>query len=228
MLFKKSESGVEDARRKQMGAATATAEAVLEQYGKLQADRARLLDLIETAGRRLGPLESEKQRLLVRIADGDRSASSRADHLDEQKIQCEREIGGLKIKLAEVEGALVSLNEPRRAIYEKTANEARAKRFAEAKKFVEDHVWNLQARYRTLCRERAELSTELLRIATDPTLEQAQRSQLLTIAVAGQHSLVALHLNERWSHPGGPLAQLSLSIVPMRPPDEKKPLEILK
>jgi chromosome segregation ATPase len=209
-----------------MGAATA--EAVLGQYDKLQADRAKLLDLIETAGRRLAQLESEKQRLLVRIADGDRAASSHADHLDEQKIQCEREIGGLKIKLAEVEGALVSLNEPRRAIYEKTANEARAKRFAEAKKFVEDHVWNLHARYRALCRERAELSEELLRITIDPALDQAQRSQLITVATTGQASLVPLHINERWTYRGGPLARLDVAIVPMRPPDDKKELEILK
>jgi hypothetical protein len=209
-----------------MGAATA--EAVLGQYDKLQADRTKLLDLIRAGETKLGSLASEKQRLLVRIADGDWSATSRADHLDEQKIQGEREIGGLRIKLSEVEAALTALNEPRRAFYEKTANEARAKRFAEAKKFVEDHVWNLQARYRMLCRERAELSEELLRITTDPALDQAQRSQLLTIATVGQSSLVPLHINERWSYRGGPLARLDIPVVPMRPPDDKKELEILR
>jgi chromosome segregation ATPase len=207
-----------------MGAATATA--VLEQWEKLQGDRARLLDLLETAGRRLAQLDAEKQRLLPRIADRDRSASSRADDLDEQKIQCEREIGGLKIKLAEVEGALVSLNEPRRAFYEKSANEARAKHFAEAKQFIEDHVYNLHARYRILCRERADLSEKLLQITRDHVLDESQRSQLLTIAVVGEKSLVPLHINERWSYPGGSLARLTLPIVPMRPPDDKKHLEI--
>jgi hypothetical protein len=212
-----------------MGAATAVEpDVILERFDKLTADRAKLVDLIETAGRRLAQLDAEKQRLLPRIADGDRSANSRADHLDEQKIRGEREIGGFRIQLAEVEASLVALNEPRRAIYEKSANEARAKHFAEAKQFIEDHVYNLQAHYRILCRERAELSEKLLQVACDHVLDESQRSQLLTIATLGQSALTTLRINERWSYPGGPLTQLSLPIVPMRPPDEKKHLEILR
>ena len=96
------------------------------------------------------------------------------------------------------------------------------------RQFIENHVYNLHARYRTLCRDRAELNDKLLQITRDHVLDESQRAQLLTIAVVGEKSLVPLHINERWSYPGGPLAQLSLPIVPMRPPDDKKSLEILK
>ncbi|MGB8799439.1 MAG: hypothetical protein WCC97_02025 [Candidatus Acidiferrales bacterium] len=209
-----------------MGAATA--EAVIGQYDKLQADRAKLLDLIQEGERKLGTLASEKQRLLVRIADGDRAASSRADHLDEQKIQCEREIGGLQIKLGEVNAALAPLSESRKAIYQEQADETRRKHFADLKAGLEIDLHNREARYRIECRARFELSEKLARIDVDPVLDEPQRNFLRTMVFQKEHSLGPVWLNERWQLARGPLKESMSRIVPAKPPEENKSLEILK
>ena len=209
-----------------MGAATA--EAVIGQCDKLQADREKLLDLIQESERKLGTLASEKQRLLVRIADGDRAASSRADHLDEQKIQCEREIGGLQIKLAEIHAALAPLSERRKTIYQEQADENRRKHFADLKAGLEIDLHNREARYRIECRARFELSEKLFRIDSDPVLDEAQRNFLRTMVFQKESSLGPAWMNERWRLARGPLKESMLRIVPAMPPEEKKALEILK
>jgi hypothetical protein len=212
-----------------MGAATAVEPAVIiERFDGLTADRAKLLNLIEAAERKLGALASEKQRLLVRIADGDRAASSRADHLDEQKIQCEREIGGLQIKLGEINAALAPLSERRKSIYQEQADENRRKHFADLKAGLEMDLHNREARYRIECRARFELSEKLFRIDSDPVLDEAQRNFLRTMVFQKENSLGTAWMNERWQLARGPLRESMLRVVPAKPPEEKKSLEILK
>lgn len=211
-----------------MGATAVAPEVILGQYEQLTADRANLLDQLETANRKLGALASEKQRLLPRIADGDRSASARADQLDAQKIHGEREVDGLKIKLAEVDAAIAALNEPRRQIYQSRAEENRRKHFVEAREAIETRLYNLQARYRTLCRERFELSQHLFRMSSDGALDEGQRNYLRTLVAQAESALVPLCINERWEHARGPLSEATLRIFPAKPPEDKKALEILK
>jgi chromosome segregation ATPase len=212
----------------QMGAIAAAPEVLLEQYDKLTRYRARLVDQIDQAETRLSTLESERQALLPRVADGDKSASMHADLLDTAKLHGQRQIDGLKIKLAEVEGAIAGLNEPRRAIYEKSANEARAKHFAELKQAIETRLYNVHARYRTQCRERFELSEQLFRIASDPALDEGQKNFLRTMVAQAEADLVPLWINERWELARGPLSEIKLRIFPAKPSDDKRHLEELK
>jgi hypothetical protein len=211
-----------------MAVATLAPEALLGKYDQLTVERAKLADLIETSERQLAALESEKQRLLPRIADGDRSASSRADQIDSQKVQLEREIGGRKIKLGEMTAAIVELNGPRNAIFQKRADEAKAKRFAEAKEFVEAKIHNFAARYRAMCRERFELGEELHRISFDLILDESQKSFLLSSVVSNQMQVTnTARVNERWTQARALRAPLPLQIMAEKPPDDKRHLEIL-
>jgi chromosome segregation ATPase len=211
-----------------MGATAVAPEAVLERYDQLTKDRARLVDQVDQAEARAGTLESERQTLLPRIAEGDKSATARADSLDREKVQAQRTLDGLRMKLSDLDRSIAEISGPRNEIFEKRSTESRRRRFAEAKKFLADRVWNIHARYRILCRERAELSEELLRISQDPALDQAQRAELLAFVMAGQSSLGPLHINERWTRSGGPLSQLTLPVVPWTPPDALRDLEELK
>jgi chromosome segregation ATPase len=213
-----------------MGAITAVAPetAILERYDQLTKDRARLVDRIDQAETRLGTLESERQNLLPRVADGDKSASTHAALLDTGKIHMQRQLDGLRMKLGDMDRSIAEISGPRNEIFERRARESRRQRFDEAKKFLEDRVWNIHARYRTLCRERAELSEELHRIAWDPALDQAQRAQLLSFVTVGQSALGPLHINEGWTRSRGPLTQLPLPVVPSTPPDSLRHLEELK
>jgi hypothetical protein len=212
-----------------MGAtAVAPEEAVLARYDQLGKGRARLVDQIDQAETRVGTLERERQILLPRIAEGDKSASARADSLDREKVQVQRTLEGLRMKLGDLDRSIAEISGPRNEIFEKRSAESRRRRYVEAKKFLGDRVWNIHARYRTLCRERAELSEELLRISHDPALDQAQRAELLSFVTAGQGSLGPLHINERWVRSGGPLSQLTLPVVASAPPDSLRHLEELK
>lgn len=220
--------GDSKSQEEKMGATAVAPEAVLERYDQLAKDRARLLDQIDQAEAKVGTLESERQKLLPKISEGDKSASAHADFLDAAKIPAQRTLEGLRMKLGDLDCSIAQLAGPRNEIFENRAAETRRQRFEQAKKFLEDRVWNIRARYRTLCRERAELSDELWRIAHDPALNQAQRAELLSFVMVGQSSLGALHINERWTRSGGPLTQLTLPVVPSTPPDSLRHLEELK
>jgi chromosome segregation ATPase len=211
-----------------MVAAAMAPEALLGRYGQLTVERAKLSDLIETSERQLSALEGEKQRLLPRIADGDKAASSRADQIDSQKVQLEREIGGRKIRLNEMTAAIAELNEPRKAILQKRVDEAKAKRFAEAKEFVETKINNFAARYRAMCRERFELGEELHKIGLDPMLDEAQKSFLLSFVIANQMQVTnTARVNERWEPARALRTPLQLPIMASKPPHDKRNLEIL-
>src|ERR1700722_14267874 len=119
-----------------MVAAAMAPEAILGKYEQLVKDRAKLCDLIETAERKMNTLSAEKQNLLKAIAEGDRRASARADEIDKQRTHVDREIGGLRIKLTEFDGAIGELDGPRRAIFQQRADHEKAKRFSDAKAFL--------------------------------------------------------------------------------------------
>jgi chromosome segregation ATPase len=211
-----------------MGATAVATDTLLEQYDKLTRDRARLVDQIDQAEARLGTLESERQNLLPRVADGDKSASMHADLLDTGKVQTQRQLDGLRMKLGDLDRSIAQMNGQRNEIFQKRAEKSRRLRFEEAKKFLEARVWNLHARYRILCRERAELGEELFRIDSDTSLDQAQRAQLLSFVMAGQSSLGPLHINEAWTRSRGPLGDLVFPVRPSTPPDSLRHLEELK
>lgn len=211
-----------------MVAAAMAPEALLGRYEQLVKDRAKLSDLIETSERQSSALEGEKQRLLPRIAEGDKAASSRADQIDSQKVQLEREIGGRKIKLGEMSAAIAELDGPRAAILQKRADETKAKRFAEAKEFVETKVQNFAARYRAMCRERFELGEELHKISLDPVLDEAQKAHLSSFVIQNQMQVTnTARINEHWEPARALRAPLPLQVMAAKPPDDKRHLEIL-
>lgn len=213
-----------------MGAIAAVApEAVLERYEQLTKDRARLADRIGQAEEKIGALESERQQLLPRISDGDRSASARADSLDREKVEMQRQLDGLRMKLGDLDRQIAELAGPRHEIYQKRTEEERRRKFESYMGRIQKHSRNVIAHWRAACRERFQEGELLFEALTDLSLTEAERSELVSAAVMAETSQSAAALNEAWVNARGPLRPLQrLIISASKPPDGLKHLEELK
>jgi len=212
-----------------MVAAAMAPEAILGKYEQLVKDRAKICDLIETAERKMNTLAGEKQGLLKAIADGDRRSSARADEIDKQRTHVDREIGGLRIKLTEFDGAIAELNGPRQAVFQERADQAKAKRFSDAKASLEIRLHNAQAHYRSACRELYEASEELYRHQADPLLDEPQRALMMSSFLMDLANAVnTSRVNEHWKHARGPVRPVQVPLVAAKPPEHKKHLENIR
>jgi small-conductance mechanosensitive channel len=206
--------GIEE---EQMGAIAAEPEAaVLERFDQLARDRARLVDQIDQAEAKIGTLESERQILLPRVADGDKSASLHADLLDTGKVQMQRQIDGLRMKLGDMDRSIAEISGPRNEIFESYRER------------IGKHSHNQAAHWRAACRARFEASETIFESQTDPSLTERDRIELLSEASQAQNSQGGATWNEHWENARGSLGAWKQPIVASKPPDDKKHLEELK
>jgi hypothetical protein len=214
----------------QMGAIAAAApEAVLlERYDQLTRDRARLVDQIDQVEARIGALESERQGLLPRIAEGRNSASARADSIDADKIHMQRQIDGLRMNLGDTDRSIAEISRPRNEIFERRAQESRRQRVESYRVRIRKHSHNEIAHWRSACRERWELSEAVYEVESDPSLTERDRTELLSEAAMAESNTGGVVWNERWVNARGSLGAWKQPIVAAKPPDEKKHLEELK
>jgi chromosome segregation ATPase len=212
-----------------MGAtAVAPETAILERYDQLTKDRARLVDQIDQAETRRGTLESERQSLLPRVADGDKSASTHADLLDAGKIAMQRQIDGLRMKLGDVDRAIAEISGPRNEIFERRAQESRRQRVQAYRERIRKYSHNEIAHWRGACRERFELSEAVYQAESDPSLTERDRIELLSEAAMAESAQAGAVWNEHWENARGSLGPWRQPIVAAKPPDDKKHLEELK
>jgi hypothetical protein len=211
-----------------MGATAVAPEAVLERYDQLAKDRARLVDQIDQAEARVGTLEGERQNLLPRIAEGDKSASVRADSLDHEKVQMQRQVDGLRMKLGDVDLSIAQLAGPRNEIFEKRAEESRRRRVESYRERIGKHAHNEIAHWRAACRERFHKSELLFEAGIDPSLSERDKNELLSEALQLESSQNGVAWNEHWQNARGSLGAWRPAITASKPPDDKKSLEELK
>jgi hypothetical protein len=212
-----------------MGAIAAAPEAaVIERFDQLAKDRARLVDQIDQAEAKIGTLESERQILLPRVADGDKSASLHADLLDTGKVQMQRQIDGLRMKLGDVDRSIAEISGPRNEIFERRAQESRRQRVASYRERIGKHSHNVIAHWRAACRERFYKSEIIFEASTDPSLTERDRMELLSESSLVESNTGGVVWNERWVNARGPLGAWKQPIVAAKPPDDKKNLEELK
>jgi hypothetical protein len=209
-------------------AAAAPETAVLERFDQLARDRARLVDQIDQAEAKLGTIESERQILLPRVADGDKSASLHADLLDTGKVQMQRQIDGLRMKLSDMDRSIAEISGPRNEIFERRAQESRRRRVESYRERIRKHSHNQAAHWRAACRARFEASETIFESQTDPSLTERDRIELLSEASQAQNSQGGATWNEHWVNARGSLGAWKQPIVAARPPHDKKHLEELK
>jgi chromosome segregation ATPase len=214
----------------QMGAtAVAVApETVLERFDQLAKDRLRLVDQIDQAEAKVGTLESERQTLLPRIAEGDKSASARADSLDHEKVQMQRQVDGLRMKLGDIDRSIAELAGPRNEIFEKRAAESRRRRVESYRERIRKHSHNMIAHWRASCRARFQMSEAIFEAESDPSLTERDRNELLSEAMQAESSQGGAVWNEHLENARGSLGPWRPAIVAAKPPDGVKHLEELK
>jgi hypothetical protein len=201
---------------------------ILERWDQLAKDRAGLVDQIAQAQAKVGTLESERQTLLPRIADGDKAASARADSLDREKVQMQRQLDGLRLKLGDVDLSIAQFAGPRNGIFEKRAAESRRQRVESYRERIRKHSHNMIAHWRAACRARFELSEAMFEAERDSSLTERDRIELLSEAALVEGSQGGVTWNERWEQARGSLNAWRPAIVAFKPPDAVKHLEELK
>jgi chromosome segregation ATPase len=211
-----------------MGATAVAPDAVLDRYDQLTRDRARLVDQIDQAEAKVGTLESERQTLLPQIADGDKSASSRADSLDREKVQMQRQVDGLRMKLGDTDRSIADLAGPRNEIFEKRAAESRRQRVESYRERIRNQSHNMIAHWRAACRARFHASEVIFEAGSDPSLTERDRIELLSEASLLESSQGGAVWNEHWENARGSLGPWRPAIVAAKPPDVVKHLEDLK
>jgi phage shock protein A len=211
-----------------MSATAVAPEAVLERYDQLAKDRARLVVQIDQAEAKISALESERQGLLPRIAEGRQSASTRVDSIDPEKIQIQRQVDGLRIKLGEVDRSIAELAGPRSEIFEKRAAESRRRRVESYRERIRKHSHNQAAHWRAACRERFHNSEIVFEAQGDSSLNERDKLELLSEVAQAENSQLGATWNEHWENARGSLGPWRPPIIAAKPPDDKKHLEELK
>jgi len=194
---------------------------VLAEYEKLSTDRARFTNEIQRAQGRLGSLEGQRQGLVVAVADGDKRATAQLDAIDKQKIEIDREVQGLQIKITQADAQMASIAPARAQIFEARQREEHAKVVAAYGEKLQRLHNDLTAIWRAGCLKRFEQCTTVFEISTDPRLSDSEQGTLLTRFILAQAELATQPQNQQWEIAKGHLPNFP-PIVPAKPPAEKR------